>query len=155
MVFGNLVMEMPVGLRAVAQTGRGCGVGGGGARAGGAWGGWCGVEGAVTAGATCDRGLTGKHRVQTPASNLLVINQTEEMPHTKKKKETKKTAARFPARGHFSRGGKQHTHPAHWCRYGLKEPRRCYICPCQLLPAWIHSYSERSFPFSCARLPAT
>lgn len=39
------------------------------------------VEGAVTAGATCDRGLTGKHRVQTPASNLLVINQPEEMPH--------------------------------------------------------------------------
>lgn len=53
------------------------------------------VEGAVTAGATCDRGLTGKHRVQTPASNLLVINQMEKMPH--------KTVARFTARGHLSR----------------------------------------------------
>lgn len=76
-------MEMPVGLWAVGQTGWGCAgaVGEGGA---------C-VEGAVTAGATCDRGLTGKHRVQTPAPNLLVINQTEEMPH--------KTVARFTARG--------------------------------------------------------
>lgn len=64
-------MEMPVGLCAVAQTG--------------------GRGGAVTAGATCDRGLTGKHRVPTPASNLLVINQTEGMPH--------RPAARFRARG--------------------------------------------------------
>lgn len=104
---------MPVGLRAVAQTGRGCGVGGGGARAGGAWGGWCGVEGAVTAGATCDRGLTGKHRVQTPASNLLVINQTEEMPHTKKKKKQKKQPHVFQRGGTLAGGGNntltQHT----------------------------------------------
>lgn len=59
------------------------------------WGRGVRVEGAVTAGATCDRGLTGKHCVQTPASNLLVINQMGEMPH--------KEAARFTARGHFSR----------------------------------------------------
>lgn len=62
--FGNLVMEMPVGLPVVAQGGEG---------------GW--IEGGVTAGATCDRRLMGKHHFQTPTSNLLIINQQEEITH--------------------------------------------------------------------------
>lgn len=60
--FGNLVMEMPVGLPVVAQGGEGGG-----------------IEGGVTAGATCDRRLMGKHHFQTPTSNLLIINQQEEI----------------------------------------------------------------------------
>lgn len=61
--FDNLAMEMPVGLPVVAQTGL-C-----------VWLDRDRIEGAVTAGATCDRRLMGNHCIQTPAANLLIINQ--------------------------------------------------------------------------------
>lgn len=52
--------------------------------------------GGGTAGATCDRRLMGKHCLQTPTSNLLIINQQQEMTH-------KITHSPFYSTGHLNR----------------------------------------------------
>lgn len=138
--FGNLVMEMPVGLPVVSQTGeRGIGLKE-------VW----QLEPLVME--DWWENITSKLPPQTCSSS---INRRKE--HTKEKshilqqealKQEKQVSPAPPSSPCAKHTG---------VNKGLKKSCRCYICPCQLLTVWIHSFYEWgcpnlftcSFPFLC------